>query len=61
MEIERQKAEEDKEHRDQLRSEIRALREKEDNERKEREAEERRKREAEELAKRYLITLVSLR
>ena len=53
MEIEIIKAEEEKHHRTQLRNEIRALREKEENERKEREAEEKRKREAEELAKRY--------
>ncbi|CAF0935925.1 unnamed protein product [Adineta steineri] len=53
LEIERKKAEEEKEHRAQLKKEIRELREKEENERKQREAEERRKREAEELAKRH--------
>ena len=53
MEIEQQQAEEDKQHRLQMRNEIRALREKEEAERKQREQEERRKREAEELARRY--------
>lgn len=53
MEIEQQQAEEEKQHRIQMRNEIRALREKEEAERKQREQEERRKREAEELARRY--------
>lgn len=60
MEIEQQQAEEEKQHRIQMRNEIRALREKEEAERKQREQEERRKREAEELARRYEQSSFSL-
>ncbi|CAF4219980.1 unnamed protein product, partial [Rotaria sp. Silwood2] len=52
LEIEKQKAEEDKQHRLQLKNEIRALREREENQRKQRQAEEKRRRDAEELVKR---------
>ncbi|CAF4546614.1 unnamed protein product [Rotaria sp. Silwood1] len=52
LEIEKQQAEEDKQRRSQLKNEIRALRQHEDNERKQRQAEEKSRRNAEELTKR---------